>query len=175
MFTAAVFNTALWVKLWLLEIAQQPTNQIRIDFGPISQNNGQRTRYLIAETSIYQKTSTVNKCPQDFSYWNPWQQVKKSNHLTCRWLEQRPGGSGGILISSGDIFRTFSENCAAKEEEKILKESKYMQFTSNIKILQWSDDIKSYSMLIKLDLYMFSRKPSSACPCIFKAYQKNCM
>lgn len=36
---------------------------------------------------------------------------------TCSLLEQRPGGSGGILISSGDMFLTFSENKAARETE----------------------------------------------------------
>lgn len=36
---------------------------------------------------------------------------------TCSWAEQRPGGSGGILISSGDMFLTFSENIAGKETE----------------------------------------------------------
>lgn len=34
---------------------------------------------------------------------------------TCSWVEQRPGGSGGILISSGDMFLTFSENRAGKK------------------------------------------------------------
>lgn len=38
---------------------------------------------------------------------------------TCSLLEQRPGGSGGILISSGDMFLTFSENKAGKETENM--------------------------------------------------------
>lgn len=39
---------------------------------------------------------------------------------TCSLLEQRPGGSGGILISSGDMFLTFSENKAARETENTM-------------------------------------------------------
>lgn len=39
---------------------------------------------------------------------------------TCSLLEQRPGGSGGILISSGDMFLTFSENKAARETENMM-------------------------------------------------------
>ena len=37
---------------------------------------------------------------------------------TCKWLEHRPGGSGGILISSGDMFRTLSEKEAAERTEE---------------------------------------------------------
>lgn len=39
---------------------------------------------------------------------------------TCSLLEQRPGGSGGILISSGDMFLTFSENKAARDTENTM-------------------------------------------------------
>lgn len=49
--------------------------------------------------------------------------VNKSNSSggvsTCSLLEQRPGGSGGILISSGDMFLTFSENKAGKETKNM--------------------------------------------------------
>lgn len=37
---------------------------------------------------------------------------------TCKWFEHRPGGSGGILISSGDMFRTLSEKEAAERTEE---------------------------------------------------------
>ena len=48
--------------------------------------------------------------------------VKKSKQtaaacLTWSWLEQRPGGSGGILMASGDMFLTFSENRAGRETQ----------------------------------------------------------
>ncbi len=109
MFTAGVFNTALWVKLWLLEIAQQPTNLIRIDFGPllsfvcaicISTWMVSGTRYLIAETSIYQKTSTVNKCPQDFSYWikNISNRIQRPSHL------QMTGTTPGRFRRNSDLI-----------------------------------------------------------------------
>lgn len=49
--------------------------------------------------------------------------VNKSNSsgvvCTCSLLEQRPGGSGGILISLGDMFLTFSENKAGKETKNM--------------------------------------------------------
>lgn len=35
-----------------------------------------------------------------------------SVNITCRLLEQRPVGSGGILMSSGDMFLTLSEKDA---------------------------------------------------------------
>lgn len=38
---------------------------------------------------------------------------------TCSCLEQRPGGSGGILILSGDMFLTFSENIAVNTNTNI--------------------------------------------------------
>lgn len=43
----------------------------------------------------------------------PWPQ-QSSSVPTCRWFEHLPGGSGGILISSGDIFRTLSEKEAVR-------------------------------------------------------------
>lgn len=45
------------------------------------------------------------------------QQQQKSGFIpTCKWLEHLPGGSGGILISSGDMFRTLSEKEAVESK-----------------------------------------------------------
>lgn len=54
---------------------------------------------------------------------------------TCSWLEQRPAGSGGILISSGDMFLTFSENEADIKTEAhmsphILSQPKLLQLAA---------------------------------------------
>ncbi len=129
--------------------------------------NGQRTRYLIAETSIYQKTSTVNKCPQDFSHWSPWQQVKNiSNRKQQPSHLQMTGTTPGRFRRNSDLIWRHIPNLLRKlccEEGKILRLFKKMYLKH--KMLQWSNDSKSYSMLIKLDFYIFSRKPSSACPC----------
>lgn len=64
-------------------------------------------------------------------HWGIWRwdtnQRTGEDMSTCSLLEQRPGGSAGILISSGDMFLTFSENKAARETENSMV--KYLSST----------------------------------------------